>query len=87
MDLHGSRSCSRATSQSFVSALDAIIVPLTETRARAAAEAYRHWGKGIDPAHLNFADCFAYVLAKEHDCPLLFVGNDFAKTDVKAALP
>lgn len=62
------------------------VVPLTENRARAAAEAYRQYGKGWHAAALNFGDCFAYALAKEHDCPLLFVGEDFARTDVKPAI-
>ena len=62
------------------------VVPLTEARAKAAAAAYRRYGKGWHAAGLNFGDCFAYALAKEHDCPLLFVGDDFAKTDVKAGL-
>ncbi|HZF96553.1 MAG TPA: type II toxin-antitoxin system VapC family toxin [Allosphingosinicella sp.] len=66
--------------------LDPEVVPLTEERARAAAEAYRTWGEGFHPAKLNFGDSFAYALAKEHDCPLLFIGNDFSKTDVKIAL-
>lgn len=54
--------------------------------ARRVAEAYARWGKGRHAARLNFGDCFAYVTAKERDCPLLFIGDDFAKTDVKAAL-
>jgi ribonuclease VapC len=58
------------------------IVPLTLARAKRVAEAYARWGKGVHPAGLNFGDCFGYELAKEHDCPLLFVGEDFAKTDV-----
>jgi ribonuclease VapC len=60
-------------------------IPLTETRALEAAEAYRRWGKGFHPAKLNFGDCFAYALAKERACPLLYVGKDFAATDVEAA--
>lgn len=62
------------------------VVPVTEQRARAAAAGYRRFGKGWHAAGLNFGDCFAYALAKEHDCPLLFVGDDFSKTDVKPAL-
>jgi ribonuclease VapC len=62
------------------------IVPVTEERARAAAQAYRRYGKGWHAAGLNFGDCFAYALAIERDSPLLFVGNDFARTDVKPAL-
>lgn len=61
--------------------------PVTEGRARAASLAYRRYGKGWHAASMNFGDCFAYALAKEHDCPLLFVGSDFALTDIEAALP
>jgi ribonuclease VapC len=61
------------------------VIPLTQERARAAARAYRRYGKGWHAAALNFGDCFAYALAKEMDCPLLFVGNDFVRTDVKVA--
>jgi ribonuclease VapC len=35
---------------------------------------------------LNFGDCFAYETAREHECPLLYVGGDFAETDVLSAL-
>jgi ribonuclease VapC len=62
------------------------IVPVTEASARSAAAAYDRWGKGIHPAALNFGDCFAYALAKERACELLFIGNDFSRTDVKSAL-
>jgi ribonuclease VapC len=44
-------------------------------------------GEGIHPAGLNFGDCFAYALAKEFDCALLYVGNDFARTDIASAIP
>ena len=37
-------------------------------------------------ADLNFGDCFAYDLARSHNCPLLFIGNDFAKTDIRSAI-
>ena len=56
-----------------------IVEPLTEARARAAADGYRRYGKGWHPAALSFGDSFAYALAIEHACPLLFVGQDFAK--------
>lgn len=61
------------------------IVPVMEADARRAAEAYARWGKGVHPAGLNLGDCFAYALAKAQDCPLLYVGNDFAQTDVTGA--
>jgi ribonuclease VapC len=58
-------------------------VAVTPASARRVALAYARWGKGVHAASLNFGDCFAYELAREHDCPLLSVGDDFAKTDVK----
>lgn len=61
-------------------------IPLSEVGARQAAAAYAIWGKGIHPAGLNFGDCFAYALAKERNCPLLFVGNDFSQTDIASAI-
>ena len=54
--------------------------------ARRVADAYGQWGKGVSPAGLNFGDCFAYEVAKRHDCPLLYVGGDFARTDVTGLL-
>lgn len=62
------------------------IVPLTSVAARQVVQAYDQWGKGVHAAGLNFGDCFAYALARENHCPLLFVGGDFAKTDLESAL-
>lgn len=62
------------------------IVPLTPAAARRIASAYRNWGKGVHPAALNFGDCMAYEVAMQHRCPLLFVGDDFSKTDIESAL-
>lgn len=44
-------------------------------------------GKGVHPAGLNLGDCFAYALADELGAPLLYVGHDFAATDLTAAHP
>ena len=63
------------------------VVAVSDATARKVAEAYARWGKGRRRAALNFGDCFAYALAKERACPLLFVGRDFAATDISAALP
>jgi ribonuclease VapC len=62
------------------------IVSLTPASARRIALAYAKWGKGVHPAALNLGDCFAYEVAKEHACRLLYVGDDFAQTDVERAL-
>jgi ribonuclease VapC len=62
------------------------IVSVTPASARRVAQAYERWGRGMHPAGLNFGDCFAYECAKAHSCALLYVGDDFAKTDLKSAL-
>lgn len=62
------------------------VVSVTPTVARLVAHAYAQWGKGVHPAGLNFGDCFAYALAKAQGCRLLYVGEDFARTDVGRAL-
>ena len=55
-------------------------------QARRAREAYRDFGKGSGhPAGLNFGDCFAYALATSLGEPLLFKGDDFARTDIVPA--
>jgi ribonuclease VapC len=58
------------------------VVPVTQGSARRVAEAYARWGKGVHKAGLNFGDCFAYEVAKEQGCPLLYVGSDFSPTDL-----
>jgi ribonuclease VapC len=62
------------------------VVPVSSDSARRVAEAHRRWGKGVHPAGLNLGDCFAYELARHRGCPLLYVGDDFTKTDVESAL-
>src|ERR1700680_984389 len=63
------------------------VVPVTQATARRIAMAYDRWGKGVDPAGLNFGDCFAYEVAQQQSCKLLYVGNDFGNTDIAGALP
>lgn len=60
-------------------------VPFGERHWRAAVDAFRRFGKGRHPAALNFGDCLTYATAKLADRPLLFVGDDFGKTDLPAA--
>lgn len=62
-------------------------VALDEALADAAADAYRRFGKGRHAAGLNYGDCFSYALATRSQVPLLFKGDDFAKTNVRAASP
>lgn len=61
--------------------------PVTHTQVDIARIAHARYGRGSgSPARLNFGDCFAYALATELDEPLLFVGEDFAHTDVRRAI-
>lgn len=65
-----------------------LVMPFDDETAKAAFEAFRRYGKGRGhPAQLNIVDCAAYALAKSRDEPLLFKGDDFARTDVQAGLP
>ena len=71
---------------SLIDGLGFEVVTVTPASARRIAQAYEQWGRGVHRAALNFGDCFAYEVAKEHACRLLYVGDDFAKTDVESVL-
>ncbi|HEX6141323.1 MAG TPA: type II toxin-antitoxin system VapC family toxin [Geminicoccaceae bacterium] len=62
------------------------IAPVDRDHVAAARDGMLRFGKGRAraPAVLNFGDLFAYAAAKTLDLPLLFTGDDFAQTDVKA---
>jgi ribonuclease VapC len=60
------------------------IEPVSEEQVRIARQAYLDFGVGNHPAGLNFGDCFAYALAKATGEPLLFKGEDFTRTDIRA---
>ncbi|GJD58408.1 type II toxin-antitoxin system VapC family toxin [Methylobacterium dankookense] len=62
-------------------------VPIAPEDGDAALDAFERFGKGRGhPASLNMGDCFAYAVARRHRVPLLFKGDDFARTDVNAGL-
>jgi ribonuclease VapC len=61
------------------------VVPVTRATAELARDAFRRYGKGRHPAALNFGDCFSFALAMERGETLLFVGDDFSRTDVPPA--
>jgi len=63
-----------------------VIEPVTVEHAHLARQAFLDFGKGRHSAKLNLGDCFAYALAEATGEPLLFKGEDFSKTDVRAAL-
>ena len=64
------------------------VVPSDRAQAELAREGALRFGKGrrAPPAVLNFGDLFAYALARKLDAPLLFKGDDFPHTDIRAAL-
>ena len=62
-------------------------VPPTAADVEAAYSAFVVFGKGSGhPANLNLGDLFSYTLAKNRGLPLLFKGDDFGHTDIKAAV-
>jgi len=63
------------------------IVPFDGELARETRAAFIRFGKGRHPAGLNFGDCVSYALAQARGLPLLYKGEDFAKTDVIRAAP
>jgi ribonuclease VapC len=65
--------------------LDVVVIPFAETHCKAATEAFFQFGRGRHPAALNYGDCMAYATARIAGRPLLFLGNDFAQTDIEVA--
>ncbi len=68
--------------EGFLSELRAEILPIDRDTGLVAIDAFSRFGKGRHPARLNFGDCFAYAGAKAAGLPLLYVGDDFAQTDL-----
>ena len=52
---------------------------------RAAVDAFDRFGKGRHPAALNLGDCCAYACARQAGVPILYHGDDFARTDIETA--
>ncbi|MDO8667349.1 MAG: type II toxin-antitoxin system VapC family toxin [Gemmatimonadales bacterium] len=63
--------------------IGAEVVPVGEEQVALARDAALRFGRGRHPAALNFGDCFSYALSVARGEPLLFVGDDFSKTDVE----
>jgi ribonuclease VapC len=82
-------SARRNVGEEVASLLDGLgveVVSVSAAAARRISVAYSKWGKGVHPAGLNFGDCFAYEVAKECGCRLLYVGDDFSRTDIQSAI-
>jgi len=76
---------SRTLLSRMLGEFDIIEVPFGEPHWPEALSAYRRFGRGRHAANLNFGDCLSYAVAHLADEPLLFVGADFAATDLAAA--
>lgn len=55
--------------------------PMDETLAK-EPEARARFGKGIDPAALDFGDCFAYAVARRTGAAMPYESDDFALADM-----
>jgi ribonuclease VapC len=71
--------------EALVKELGITIVPFGEREYEGAVDAFLRFGRGRHPAGLNFGDCLAYGTAAAASDSLLFVGADFARTDVSRA--
>jgi ribonuclease VapC len=79
------RDAGRAELELFLREAAIEIAPVTADHAGIACEAFRRFGRGRHRAGLNIGDTFAYALAKATGEPLLFKGDDFARTDIASA--
>lgn len=75
----------RAAISRFRGDLNVVVVPFGQPHCEAAADAFARFGKGRHPAALNYGDCMTYATARLAGRPLLFIGDDFAQTDIEAA--
>ena len=71
--------------EGLVAELGVTVVPFGEVEWRLAVDAFARFGRGRHPAALNFGDCLAYATARSLGDALLFVGDDFSRTDVAPA--
>jgi ribonuclease VapC len=68
--------------EALVRELGVTVVPFGEREWKAAVRAFLKFGRGRHPAALNFGDCLAYASASIAGDSLLFVGDDFTRTDI-----
>jgi ribonuclease VapC len=75
----------RALLDRFVADFEVETIEFSTDHWREALAAFRRYGKGRHPAALNFGDCLTYATARLSEEPLLFLGDDFSRTDLPAA--
>ena len=84
------RACSvmdaQALVRDFLVEAEIQVAPITDHHADLAVMALARFGKGRHPAALNMGDCFGYAVAKAANVPILFIGDDFSRTDLTAAV-
>ena len=66
----------------FLANIEADVIPFSQNHLKVAIDAFLRYGRGRNPAALNFGDCLSYAIASVANMPLLFIGNDFSKTDI-----
>lgn len=71
--------------EDLIKELGVTVVPFGEAESQAAAAAFLKYGRGRHRAALNFGDCLSYATAAASGEPLLYVGDDFAHTDITPA--
>jgi ribonuclease VapC len=69
----------------FLRDFEVMVLDFSDLHWREAVEAYQRFGRGRHPAGLNYGDCLSYATARLAGQPLLFVGEDFGRTDVAVA--
>jgi ribonuclease VapC len=69
----------------FLRRVEAEAVAFNEEHLDAATAAFLRFGRGRHPAGLNFGDCMSYAVAAVAGMPLLYTGEDFARTDIARA--
>ena len=75
-------SAGEASAVQWMTQIGVVVEAVTLRHAEIALAAYtRYRGR---PARLNMGDCFAYALAQAKGVPLLYKGNDFARTDIRS---
>ena len=72
--------------EALISRARVAVAPFDAAQASIATAAWRRFGKGRHAASLNMGDCYSYALARSLGAALLFKGDDFAQTDIAAAL-